>query len=299
MATETASPRYRGLDSWTGIDSLDAMLEGQMTAIAAVRQALGAIDDACTDAAERLRGDGRLVYAGAGTSGRLAYQDCIELTPTFSWPRHRALVLLAGGEAALTRSVEGAEDDAEAAVAGIAAAEIGPGDVVVGLAASGTTPFTIAAVGSARHRGALTIGVANNPGTPLLSAADHPILLDTGAEVIAGSTRMKAGTAQRAMLTLFSSRIMIALGHVYDGLMVDVQATNRKLEGRSVRILRKITGCDDASAAAALDRAGGSVKLATLILAGLDEAQAHQALRSSAGHLRAALAAHGSDTLGD
>src|SRR5262245_3156189 len=185
----------------------------------------------------RLKDRGRLIYAGAGTSGRLAVQDGAELMPTFSWPPERLLLLIAGGNEALIQAVEGAEDQTEHAIALVKSHGICPKDVLIAVAASGSTPFTLACLRGAKKAGALTIGVANNAGAPLLLESDHPILLDTGVEPIAGSTRMKAGTAQRITLNLLSSLLMIRLGRVYEGLMVDVQATNRKLAKRSEEML--------------------------------------------------------------
>ncbi len=290
MTTETASDRYRGMDAWPGEKILDAMLDGQQTAVAAVRPALPAMEAAASAAVPRLRRGGRLVYAGAGTSGRIALQDGVELAPTFGWPTDRVVYLLAGGEGALIDSVEGAEDDRGAAAAAVDAAAVGPDDVVLGLAASGTTPYTVAAIERSRRRGALTVGVANNAGAPLLAAAEHPVLLDTGAEVIAGSTRMKAGTAQKAMLNLFSSLVMVKLGRVHDGYMVDVVATNAKLVRRGEAMLMEMTGADEAAARAALARSNGHVKTAVLVLRGLTPDTAAAALQRADGSLRGALA---------
>ena len=197
MGTETVSEAFRGIDTWPGSRILEAMLDGKLAAVEAVRAALPALDAAAEQAVVRLKRGGRLVYAGAGTSGRIALQDGVELTPTFGWPAEKLVYLMAGGARAVTESVEGAEDDAAAAEADVDAADVGPDDVVLALAASGTTPYTIGVVRRARERGALTIAIANNAGTPLLDAAEHPALLETGSEVIGGSTRMKAGTAQK------------------------------------------------------------------------------------------------------
>jgi N-acetylmuramic acid 6-phosphate etherase len=189
----------------------------------------------------------------------------------------------------MMQAVEGAEDRAEDGASGVAAARVGPDDVLIALAASGTTPYTLGALRAAKARGALTVGVANNPGTPLLAEADCPILLDTGPEAIAGSTRLKAGTAQKAALNLLSSLAMIRLGRVYEGLMVDVQATNDKLVRRSQGMLTRLTGASEEEAREALERAGGSVKLAVLLLRGLSPGEARAALERSGGGLRAAL----------
>ncbi|HVL73958.1 MAG TPA: N-acetylmuramic acid 6-phosphate etherase [Beijerinckiaceae bacterium] len=290
MGTEKVSQRYAGLDAWDPGEILEALIEGQFAAVAAVRAARGAIERAALAAEERLGRGGRLVYAGAGTSGRLAVQDGAELPPTFSWPRERLLLLIAGGDEALVQAVEGAEDEAEHGHAAVRDNGIGPDDVLVAVAASGTTPFTLASLREARRRGALGIGIANNPDTPILAEADHAIWLDTGPEAIAGSTRMKAGTAQKIALNLFSSLVMIRLGRVYDGLMVDVQATNRKLVRRSEEMLVRLTGCRPEAARDALARADGSVKVAVLLLSGCDPSEAAAALERAGGQLRGALA---------
>jgi N-acetylmuramic acid 6-phosphate etherase len=290
METETASQRYSGLDAWESSEILDALIEGQMAAVAAVRGARAAMEAAAAAVEARLRsGSGRLIYAGAGTSGRLAVQDGAELPPTFSWPRERLLLLIAGGDEALVTAVEGAEDEGGRGAERIRHHAVGRDDVLLAVAASGTTPFTLACLVEARARGALTVGIANNPGTPLLTEADHGIWLDTGPEAIAGSTRMKAGTAQKITLNLLSSLVMIRLGRVFDGLMVDVQATNAKLVRRAENMLMHLTDRGRAEVRDALKRARGSVKLAVLLLQGCDVAQAEAALDRSGGQLRAAL----------
>jgi N-acetylmuramic acid 6-phosphate etherase len=217
-------------------------------------------------------------------------QDGAELMPTFRWPPERLLLLMAGGKDALMRSVEGAEDAVEHAVREVRMNRIDGRDVLIAVAASGTTPFTVTCLREAKARGALTIGIANNRGTPLLSEADHPIWLDTGAEPIAGSTRMKAGTAQRIALNLLSSLLMIQLGRVYEGLMVDVQAMNDKLIRRSEEMLLRLTARSRAEVREALERAGGSVKIAVLLLHGLEPDEAVALLRQAGGGLRDALA---------
>jgi N-acetylmuramic acid 6-phosphate etherase len=289
MNTERPSPRYSNLDLWEPADILDAMIEGQLAAVAAVRAVRPAIEQAAIATEALLKEGGRLIYAGAGTSGRLAVQDGAELMPTFSWPEDRLLLFMAGGKDAMTRAVEGAEDQIEQAQRLVQDHEVGPKDVLIAVAASGTTPFTLACLREGKKRGALTIGIANNPDTAILKEADHPIWLDTGAEPIAGSTRMNAGTAQRITLNIFSSLVMVLLGRVYDGLMVDLQAVNEKLVKRSQRILTKLTGhgADDARAALAL--AGGNLKIAVLLLHGCDLNQANDILARAGGQLRAAL----------
>jgi N-acetylmuramic acid 6-phosphate etherase len=289
-ATEAHSARHDSLDAWAVPTILVALWEGQLAAVAALGPALPALGRAVEAAAARLAAGGRLAYAGAGTSGRIAVQDAVELVPTFDWPEDRLVLLMAGGEAALLRSVENAEDRDDLATTAVADHALGPGDVLVGVAASGTTKFTVAAVRAARQRGALTIGIANSPDTPLLEAAECPVPIETGAEAIAGSTRMKAGTAQKAALNLFSTAVMVRLGRVYRGQMVDMQARNAKLRARAVRMLRGLTLCSEPAARTALQAADGKVKLAVLIVRGMPPAEAAALLARHAGNLRAALA---------
>ena len=229
MSTERPSPRYSEIDAWEPGDALEAMIDGQFSAVAAVRAARSAIERAAKGMEARLRYRGRLIYIGAGTSGRLAAQDGAELMPTFSWPRERLVLIIAGGEPALTQSIEGAEDEIDQGIQQVRDHKADSKDVLIAVAASGTTPFTLACMREGKRAGALTIGIANNRGTPILSEADHAIWLDTGSEPIAGSTRLVAGTAQKIALNLLSSLLMILLGRVYGGLMVDMQATNEKL----------------------------------------------------------------------
>src|SRR5215831_7318654 len=207
MATEEVDPRFADLDAWSLASAMEAMWEGQLAAVAAIGRALPAITAATNAAREALGDHGRLIYVGAGTSGRVAVQDGAELTPTFAWPQERLLFIIAGGESAFVASVEGAEDDVIDAVKQIDAARLSQNDVVIAVSASGTTPFTEAALREAGAHRAVTIGVANNPGTALLASAKYPVLVETGRELIAGSTRMKAGTAQKVVLNLISSGI--------------------------------------------------------------------------------------------
>lgn len=289
MDTERASPRYSDIDLWEPSDILDAMIEGQMAAVAAVRAALPAIERAAAATEARLSEGGRLIYVGAGTSGRLAIQDGAELIPTFNWPADRLLLLMAGSKEALMRSAEGAEDETERAARLVGQHRVAAPDVMIAVAASGTTPFTLCCLREAKRRGALAIGIANNRGAPILSEADCAVYLDTGSEPIAGSTRMKAGTAQRVTLNLLSSLVMIRLGRVHEGLMVDVQAINDKLMRRSENILRQLTGRSRDDVREALRRAGGGVKLAVLLLHGCGIDEATHLLDRSDGRLRAAL----------
>jgi N-acetylmuramic acid 6-phosphate etherase len=290
MSTEEYDRRFADLEIRPSLDALKALHEDQLAAISAVGPALEYIADAADNAAERLCDKGRLIYAGAGTSARIGAQDGVELTPTFNWPEERTIYLIAGGESALTRSVEGAEDSADNGRLNILRHAVGKSDVVIGIAASGTTPFTIAAVDQARTLGALTIGVANNPGTPLLDAAEYPILLETGAEAIAGSTRMKAGTAQKVFCNLFSTLVMMRLGRVYRGMMVDMRASNEKLRRRAERMVVQLTDCGSDDAIQALERADGDLKLAVMLISGFELSAAEAALAHHGGNLRSALA---------
>ncbi len=288
--TETVSARYATLDLWPTADAVDAMLEGQLAAAAAVRSATVIIASAAEAAADRLRGgQGRLIYAGAGTSGRIALQDGVELGPTFDWPESRLLYLLAGGAQAITTSVEDAEDDADDGRKLIADAKTAVHDVVIGVAASGQTPFTVAAVEEARKAGALTIGVAGNEETRLLSAAEFGILLPTGEEVIAGSTRMKAGTAQKIALNLLSTAIMLRLGLVHGNLMVAMRSNNKKLVHRAMEIVRTIAGSSAEAAKAALIQTDGDIRTAVLVARGMSLEDARAELAAANGVLRQAM----------
>ncbi len=290
-STEAFSPRYKGLDTWSDGEVLSAMLDSQTEALAAVRPALGAIAAAAQAVAARLRTPGsRLAYAGAGTSGLLAALDGMELTPTFAWPPERLVLLMAGGDQARLRPSGGGEDDAAAARRDAARHALGGNDAVIAVVASGTTPYTVALVEAARHGGALTVGVANNASSALLLAAEHAILIDTGPEVIAGSTRLKAGTAQKVVLNLLSSLVMTRLGHVVDGLMVSMVADNEKLRARAVRMVAEIAEVDASGARDALNACAGRVKEAVLVARGASATQARDTLERCAGDLRAALA---------
>ena len=290
MSTEQINERFADLETRSSIDVAQAFHQDHLAAVAAVGPALPAIAEAADAAAARLADTGRLVYVGAGTSGRIGVQDGVELTPTFNWPQERLLFVLAGGADAVLQSVEGAEDSASDGQWNILKAGVNEHDVVIGLAASGATPFTVAAVRYAGLLGAMTIGVANNRDSPLLAACAHPILIETGAEAIAGSTRMKAGTAQKVFCNLFSTLVMVRLGRVYRGLMVDMRASNEKLRRRSIQIVAQLTDCDPAQAEIALDQGGGGVKVAVMIASGHSAADAHDLLSHHGGDLRAALA---------
>jgi N-acetylmuramic acid 6-phosphate etherase len=292
MDTEKTLRRYRDAASWPPEEALAAMLDNQFGAFAAMRLALPALAAATIAAAERLRVRGRLIYTGAGASGRLAVQDGVELHPTFGWPADRLVYVVAGGDRALTRSVEGAEDDAATGMREATALRPTANDVLVAVAASGTTRYTRAVLDSARAAGALTIAMANNPGAPLLDGADHAVLLHTGPEFLAGSTRMTAGTAQKIALNLFSTGLMTQLGRVYQGYMVDMVPSNAKLVERARRMVAAITGVAQARATTAWDEAGGCVKVAVLILDGLTRAEAEARLAAAGGRLDRARGTH-------
>ena len=291
LPTEQAHPAHAALDRYDTATLVDALVADQANAALAVRAAGADLARAVDAAAPRLAAGGRIVYVGAGTSGRLGLLDSVELNPTFSWPRERSPALLAGGERALFVAVEGAEDNREAAVADVSTIALTPNDVVLLLAASGTTPYAIAAAGAARAAGALTIGMANNPGTPMLAACEIAITLDTGPEIISGSTRLKAGTAQKIALNTFSSAVMVRLNKVYGNLMVDLRATNAKLAQRALRLTIAATGADEATARIALDASGLRVKVAVVMLkAGVDAATAEARLDAALGSVQQALA---------
>ncbi len=287
--TETVNPRFVDIDSWPTDEAVEAMLEGQLSAITTIKTQVSKIARASEAAAERLMKGGRLIYVGAGTSGRIAVQDGVELGPTFGWLAERLVYILAGGLDALTKSAEGAEDDVEDARAQIDAAQISTSDVVIGVAASGRTPFTVAALDAARKLGALTIGVSNNPATALLDVSDHQLLAETGSELIAGSTRMKAGTAQKTILNLLSTAIMLRSGLVYRGMMVNMVISNEKLRLRAHGMIESLAECTHDVAMAALAAADGNIKKAVLIAMGFKTGAATDLLSKHDQNLRGAL----------
>ena len=290
---DDANRRFQGLDTWPTGDVLEALWASQLGAVAACMPALPALQRAVDGAVERLAAPstGRLVYAGAGSSGMIAALDASDLGPTFNWPERRTLVFLAGGfDLQLPRGPDpGAEDDAAAGRARASEAGLGPSDVVLGVSASGTSAHVVAVVEEARRRGAMTVAVVGRDGTPLGRAADHAVVVATGAEVIAGSTRLAAGTAQKLVLNLFSTAVMVGLGSVFDNLMIEVRPANAKLRQRQAAIVASIAGVEPAIAADALAR-HGDVKRAVLGLAGLTDPEIDQALAGAGGKLRAALA---------
>jgi N-acetylmuramic acid 6-phosphate etherase len=290
MSTETVDPRFADVAEWPTSAAVEAMLEGQLAAIAALHGQAATLAAAAEAAASRLRAGGRLVYVGAGTSGRLAVQDGVELVPTYNWPLDRLVFLLAGGVAAMTRSVEGAEDDKQAARSEMKEAGVSSNDVVVSVAASGRTPYAVAALEVAREVGALGIAIANNAGAPLLMLADHAILADTGAEIIAGSTRMKAGTAQKAALNILSTAIMLRCGLVHRGLMVNMRVSNEKLLHRARHMVATLANAGETRAADALRLSDNDLRQAVLIARGFSREEAADRLARAGGDLGVALA---------
>ena len=289
--TEKVSEIFSDIDIWSTKDMIKAMFQGQVEAVAAIEVSINNIVEAANAAAERLEGSGRMVYVGAGTSGRLAVQDGAELTPTFAWPPERTVFCMAGGMGALTVSVEGAEDNLDAGAREMDKINLNINDVVIAVAASGSTPYTLGAVSRANGIGALTIGISNNPNTALLANAKHPILVETGSEIIAGSTRMKAGTTQKAILNMLSTAIMTKLGRVYKGLMVDMIVSNDKLEKRAIKMVCEITNCSQEIAIFALQAADKHIKTAVLISLGKNLSESRILLNEVNGNLRHALEA--------
>lgn len=287
-STEDKSEAYKNLDTWADADILSALLDGQERAISAVRTAIPQISKAADALARNLKNDGCLYYAGAGTSIRIGVQDGSELPATFGMADDKIGYLIAGGSAAIFETLADAEDNADEGTK--AASMLKPNDTLIAIAASGATPYTIAAAIRAKKNGATVIAVANNSSSFLAAAADFEILLDTGAEVIAGSTRMAAGTAQKAALNLISTLAHIKLGAVYDGMMVNVQAGNLKLQKRARSIVSLITGASEATATAALKTAKGELKLAALLCSGAETIEvARRKLFEADGNLRLAL----------
>lgn len=286
--TERRNPRSTDVDRLATSEILTLMNDEDATVAAAVRATIPQVARAVDELAARIARGGRLVLFGAGTSGRLAALDAAEWPPTFGTPPGLALACIAGGPAALTRAIEGAEDNAELGRQDARAAAVGPDDLVFGISASGGAPYVLGALAEARARGALTAGLACRPGSPLEAAADIPIVPVVGPEVITGSSRLKAGTAQKLILNMLSTATMVRLGKVYGNLMIDVQPTNVKLRARAVRIVREATGADEATASRALAESGHPRLAIVMLRLGLDRAAAEARLRD-AGSLRAAL----------
>lgn len=290
LATEIAEERYAGLDIWADEAILAALLDGQKRALASVDAAIPSLARAAAAGARAIEAGGRLVYLASGSPALISLADALEVPQTYGLRDDQIALVLSENE--IGRRLNGfREDDVEAAQADAAAQRIGPKDCVIATSASGTTPYTLAGLRAAKAAGATTIGIAGNPDTPLLAEADIAVLLAAGPEVISGSTRMGAGTAQKAALNMLSTLIGVRLGHVHDGLMVNVKADNEKLRGRAARIIMRITSVGERRARETLELSGGEVKPAILMAAGAaDLATAEHLLGSSKGNVRAALA---------
>ncbi|MGI5409404.1 N-acetylmuramic acid 6-phosphate etherase [Streptomyces chartreusis] len=294
LTTEAFRPELAEIDQLPTLDIARLMNGEDASVPAAVASRLPEIAAAIDAVAERMARGGRLVYAGAGTAGRLGVLDASECPPTFNTDPTEVVGLIAGGPEAMVTSIEGAEDSKELARTDLDALMLTPDDTVVGISASGRTPYAVGAVEHARGQGALTIGLSCNPGSALAAAAEHGIEVVVGPELLTGSTRLKAGTAQKLVLNMLSTITMIRLGKTYGNLMVDVRASNEKLRARSRRIVALATGATDPDIERALTEAGGEVKTAILILlADTDGPTATRLLTDSGGHLRAALKSAG------
>lgn len=287
LQTETSLESYHDLDTWSLERTLTALVDSNAAAVEAVRRALPELGRAAAGIERALMAGGRLIYLGAGTSGRLAVQDAAELPPTFGF--ERAYAVLAGGDDAGGRALEDAEDDEDDARARLRALSLSDADAVVGVAASGSTPFTVAGVTFARAQGAFTVGIANNAETPLLRAGEVGVLLETPPEVLAGSTRLAAGTAQKVALNALSTAVLVRLGGAYSNLMVGMRPQNQKLRERAVRMVVQATGCAPAEAEAAL-ATGGSVRVAIVtLLTGVSPETARERLAKNHNRVREAL----------
>nr|WP_315226171.1 N-acetylmuramic acid 6-phosphate etherase [uncultured Albidiferax sp.] len=290
LSTESTDITHTDLDLYPTDRLVATLIDDQYAAAMAVRAAAADISRAVEATAKRLSNGGRLIYVGAGSSGRLGWLDGNELAPTFSWPVDRVICLLAGGEAALSEAVEGAEDDREDGAKRLRDCGVRAEDVVLIVAASGRTPFAIGALNEARAHGALTVGIVNNQHSPIAAAAELSIVLDTGPEVIAGSTRLKAGTAQKIALNTLSSATMVRLHKVYRNQMVDMHPTNEKLFNRAIRMTELCTGVNEEQARAALQSSDFQVKVAVVSLCtGVDIEAAKHRLNASNGNVRQAI----------
>lgn len=290
LVTESVNPAYARVDTMSVAELAEVMNRADASVAGAVHDALPAIVAAIEAAAERMQAGGRLVYVGAGTAGRIGVVDASECPPTFSTPPEQVFAIMAGGPDAVVRPTEGAEDDADAGADAVDEARIGPLDTVVGIASSGRTPYVLGAIARARELGALTVGLSCNTRTRLSATAELAIEIDLGPEVISGSTRLKAGTAQKMVLNMVSTIVMVRLGKTYGNLMVDLKATNHKLRERATRMVELIAQVPRERAAAVLASVDFDVKLASLMLiASADRDTAASLLTAAGGRLRTAL----------
>lgn len=288
--TEQRNPRTRGLDTKSTLGILRAIHREDATVADAVARAIPAIAQAVDAIVHSLQRGGRVFYVGAGTSGRLAVLDAAEIPPTFGTPPRKIQAIIAGGRRALTHAVEGAEDNRAQGARDLVARGLTGDDIVVGITASGSTPYVLGALEFARRRGAITVGLASNPRTPIVSLAAISIVAETGPEAITGSTRMKAGTAQKMVLNMLSTAAMVRKGRVYDNWMIGVALTNRKLQARGLRILMEASGATVAKATRALRQSGHDMGIALIILrSGATAHEARRRLRDAGGNVRIAL----------
>jgi N-acetylmuramic acid 6-phosphate etherase len=288
LATETRAEQFRDVETWPDTEILAAIAAGQRAAIDACAAAIVPIAAAARALTATWRSGGRIAYAGAGSSGLIAALDALEIPVTYGLEADRLPLLLAGGAASLEALDQESEDDTTTAIARVCAAGIGVGDMLIAVSASGATPFTLAAAAAAKSAGAQIVGIACNDPSPLLAIADLPIALPTGAEPVAGSTRMNAGTAQKCALNMLSTLTGIRLHHVHHGMMVNMRAENAKLRGRAARVIAEATGID--LAAAHLHLRASSFEVKPAILAASGATHPNDLLQSHDGNLRAALA---------
>lgn len=290
LRTEQVDSKYQELDVMSVSELLHAMNEGDLQVPKAISKVLPEIESAINAIVDRMSGGGRLIYIGAGTSGRLGVLDAAECGPTFSVTDEQVIAFIAGGESALTHAVEGAEDDSTAGAEDLKSIGLTSKDVVVGIAASGRTPYVLGGLAYAEKIGALKVGVTGNPNSEISKHVDHPIEIDSGPEMLAGSTRLKSGTAQKLVLNMISTITMVRLGKTFGNLMVDLQITNEKLRDRAKRIISQATGVSRSEAAQALVDSGDEVKVAiVMILLGIDAPSARKRLSSASNRVRDAL----------
>ena len=290
LRTEQVDEKFALLDVMTVDELLHVMNESDTEVPKAIAQVIPTIKIVIDGIIDRMLQGGRLIYMGAGTSGRLGVLDAAELGPTFSVAPTEVLAFIAGGDIALRQAVEAAEDKTELSVAELKQINLTAQDIVIGIAASGRTPYVISALKYANEIGALSVGLTSNPGSEITKVAHHAIAVDTGPELLAGSTRLKSGTAQKLVLNMISTITMIRLGKTFGNLMVDLQITNEKLMDRAVRIIQNATGTDRISALSALEESGHRVKVAILmILLHVDAPEAEVRLKTASNHIRQAL----------
>jgi N-acetylmuramic acid 6-phosphate etherase len=288
--TEARNTKSANVDSMNALEIVRVMNDDDAMIAAAVRHESHNIAAAIDVISNRIKDGGRLIYIGAGTSGRLGVLDASECPPTFSTPPAMVVGVIAGGQQALTQAIEGAEDLPEAAITDLQDVSLSADDVLVGIATSGGTPYVLSAIEYAQQMGAATIGFSCNAGSPVSQLADIAITPVVGPEIVTGSTRLKAGTATKMVLNMLTTGAMIRLGKTYENLMVDLTATNKKLKLRSIRLVRTLTGLDEPAAAALLDSSGGELKTAVVMnRCNLDPGGARQKLMAANGHLRAAI----------